>query len=69
MLIQFYKGNKMLRMFPDRNSNGMFDVNDVDGRKLDALGLPRIEKRSGWTKTSWGWEIEGEFSFTPTEKG
>jgi hypothetical protein len=57
MILQFYDDDRMIRAFPKGNGPSLFDVRDVDWRKLDALGLPRISKK-GWTETDWGWEIE-----------
>ena len=56
MILQFYNDDRILCAFPNRNGFSLFEVHDVDWRKLDALGLPRISKRA-WNRTEWGWEI------------
>jgi hypothetical protein len=62
--IQYYN-DSTLRGFV--GSQKIFDVEEVDWRKLDALGLPRLGKRgSPWVQTDWGWEINVEFKATVT---
>jgi hypothetical protein len=65
MLVQFYNDDRLVRGYKDRNSEKVFEAEKVDWRKLRALGLPPIGKSgkaTGWNKTSWGWEIEVEFT-------
>lgn len=70
MIIQFYNLNKTIRVFNDGNSKTIFEIQSVDYHKLDALGLPRLKKKNcPWKKVSWGWEIQGEFSFLLDKHG
>ena len=63
MIVQLYSDGDM-RGFVGQQM--IFEAHDVDWRKLDALGLPRLGKRGHpWDETSWGWEISVELSCAP----
>jgi hypothetical protein len=61
VIIQYYNRvpGGMLTAFPDDgNSPALFEIDNLDWRKLDALGLPRIGK--GWQKTEWGYQLRAK---------
>jgi hypothetical protein len=56
MLAQYYKSEKLIRIFADRNSQKIGDIEITTVRKtLKKYGFPAFNK---WHRTSWGYELE-----------
>jgi len=62
MVIQIYDDDNLMRGFSGNNL--VFECENVNWRKLDAMGLPRMGKPNGkpWKRTGWGYQIDVEFS-------
>lgn len=68
MIIQFYSDEQVIRGFVGNQM--IFEATEVDWRKLDALGLPRLGKPndSPWKARSYGWEISVEMKCALTKR-
>lgn len=68
MIIQFYSDEQVIRGFVGNQM--IFESIEVDWRKLDALGLPRLGKHNGspWKARSYGWEISVEMKCALTKR-